>query len=203
MVYEVDSGETTSMCTKDFVPWLSESPITGTITAAGVQNVVVTFDAGVPEVAQPGVYNAQLMIVNDTPYVVANIPITMTVVTATYGVTISPDDSKTGYPGEVVVYEVVITNTSNGPTDSFTMTLGTSAWTTNLDTPVVGPLDPGESATVHVSVIVPLDAAPPDQDTVHVTVTSVGDPTKSAVAVLTTSVTMTNIYLPLIWKVSP
>jgi hypothetical protein len=78
MVYQFESGETTKMCSAD-VPWLSESPITGTMPSASNQIVDISFDAGVPEITQPGIYHAQLKIVHDTPYVVANLPVTLTV----------------------------------------------------------------------------------------------------------------------------
>lgn len=75
-VYELDSGETTSMCAFD-VPWLSENPITATVTASSDVPIAVTFDASA--VAQPGTYYAQLKLVNDSPYDVPNVPVTMTV----------------------------------------------------------------------------------------------------------------------------
>lgn len=75
-VYEVDSGETTSVCARD-VPWLSESPISGTLAALANQPIAVTFDAS--QVAQPGQYRAQLKIKHNTPYVVTNVPVTLTV----------------------------------------------------------------------------------------------------------------------------
>jgi len=59
------------------VPWLSEEPITGTVTALGNTVVDVTFDAGV--VAQPGEYYARIVTKNDTPYGATYIPATMTV----------------------------------------------------------------------------------------------------------------------------
>jgi hypothetical protein len=77
-VYQFESGETTSMCSSD-VPWLSESPITGTVPAMGNQSIGVTFDAGVPQITQPGHYYAQLKIKHNTPYSVANVPVTLTV----------------------------------------------------------------------------------------------------------------------------
>ena len=63
----------------DLVPWLSADPISGTIPSPGEQVINLTFDAGVPEVNQPGEYHAQLRISNDTPYEVTNKPLTMTV----------------------------------------------------------------------------------------------------------------------------
>ncbi len=78
VVYQVESGETTSACASD-VPWLSEAPPSGSLPALANQPFVITFDAGVPEVNQPGQYRAQLKIKESTPYNLANVPVTMTV----------------------------------------------------------------------------------------------------------------------------
>jgi PKD repeat protein len=95
------------MCTSD-VPWLSESPITGTLPAGANQPVQVTFDAGVPDITQPGSYFAQLKIKNDTPYIVENIPVTMTVV-----LPVSPTVSFTSNSPVLVGNPMVFTNTSD------------------------------------------------------------------------------------------
>jgi uncharacterized repeat protein (TIGR01451 family) len=116
------------------------------------------------------------------------VPVTLHVVEPAYGVAISGDQSLTGLPGETVTYTVVITNASNGPTDSFTVTLGASAWTSTLSDDVVGPLGVGESAAVEVMVEIPADAMVGDTDVVQVTATSQGDPGESASADLTTGV---------------
>ena len=68
------------------VLWLSEGPISGTISTGSEQVVDITFDASVAEIEQPGEYHAQLKIKHDTPYDVANVPLTMTVTApATWG----------------------------------------------------------------------------------------------------------------------
>ncbi len=68
------------------VPWLSEDPTSGTLAAGSDQVIEVVFDAGVPEITQPGEYYAQLRINNDTPYGPLSIPVTMTINTPdTYG----------------------------------------------------------------------------------------------------------------------
>ena len=61
------------------VPWLSETPVTDILASMASQDILVTFDAGVPEITQPGQYYAQLEIRTDTPYQVSNVPVTMTV----------------------------------------------------------------------------------------------------------------------------
>jgi hypothetical protein len=61
----------------DFVPWLSSDPISGTLPQSGELSVDLTFDAG--EVDQPGEYFAALDVLNDTPYDVPYVPVTLTV----------------------------------------------------------------------------------------------------------------------------
>ena len=61
------------------VPWLTLSPITGTVSAAGSQLINVMYDASVPEVAQPGDYIAQIQVRDGTPYELDNINVVMTV----------------------------------------------------------------------------------------------------------------------------
>lgn len=72
---------------EDDLPWLSEAPITGTLQAeTGLQDLAVTFDAGVPEISQPGEYSAWLKVRSDTPYTPLYLPVKMTVTPPdTYG----------------------------------------------------------------------------------------------------------------------
>jgi len=63
----------------------------------------------------------------------------------------------------------------------------------------------GGTATFVVTVVIPEDALDGAHDTVQITVTSVGDPTKTAITNVTTNVyvSIVNVYLPLVWKASP
>jgi N-acetylneuraminic acid mutarotase len=61
------------------VPWLSMTPITGTIGTGSSQTIQVMLDAGVPEVTQPGDYRAQIRVSDNTPYKMEPITVTMTV----------------------------------------------------------------------------------------------------------------------------
>jgi hypothetical protein len=74
-VYQVQSGETASLCAGEDVPWLSEAPTTATVPAGGSVTVDVTLDS---TVVAPGVYSAQLKFTHDTPYDVPNLPVKMT-----------------------------------------------------------------------------------------------------------------------------
>jgi uncharacterized repeat protein (TIGR01451 family) len=77
-VVQFESGESANLCQND-IPWISTQPISGTLTAGNSQAITVTFDASIPEVNQPGIYTMQFKIKEDTPYLVANLPVTMTV----------------------------------------------------------------------------------------------------------------------------
>ena len=49
------------------VPWLSEDPESGTTAIDARSTISVTFDAGVPEVTQPGTYTSTLTVESDDP----------------------------------------------------------------------------------------------------------------------------------------
>ena len=61
------------------VAWLSFAPVNGTVTAVSGQPIEVTLDASVPEITQPGDYLAEIRVVDDTPYTMANVSVLMTV----------------------------------------------------------------------------------------------------------------------------
>ncbi|MCI0518989.1 MAG: carboxypeptidase regulatory-like domain-containing protein [Chloroflexi bacterium] len=61
------------------VPWLSTSPITGTLSAGASQVIQVDFDTRLPEINQPGTYLAEIKVKENTPYVPQEIPVNMTV----------------------------------------------------------------------------------------------------------------------------
>lgn len=63
----------------DAISWLTETPISGTVAADDTQNVLLTFDAGIPEANQPGTYYGSLRVKTDTPYPDATVPVTMNV----------------------------------------------------------------------------------------------------------------------------
>jgi hypothetical protein len=180
------------------VPWLSESPITGTVGADSFFDVSVTFNSMTYTV---GTYTATLKVKTDDPMTpTINVPVAMYVVAPVYGVAISGNMSQTARPGAVVTYTISVTNTSNGPADTYNMTLGTHTWTTTIDKATIGPLAQGASVQVKVTVHIPAGAAGGAFDAVQVTATSQHDPTKHATTTLTTTVNMMKIYLPIITK---
>ncbi len=81
LVFQIDSNEGGIGCA---IPWLSESPASGTIAASSSQDVTFTFDStgfGVGETAE-----GTVMVQNSTPYGTILIPVEMHVVSQTYNV---------------------------------------------------------------------------------------------------------------------
>ena len=76
MVYQFSSGERAELCHFD-VPWLVVQPNAGDIPANSPSQIDVDFTAN--SMDQPGDYNAQLKIRHNTPYLITNIPINLTV----------------------------------------------------------------------------------------------------------------------------
>jgi uncharacterized repeat protein (TIGR01451 family) len=172
------------------VPWLSLSPISGTLPAnTSIFPVDAIFDAGIPEVVEPGEYHALVKLRSDDPVRGSiTIPVTMTVIPLEYGVDISGDMVLHDIPGETVTYTLQVTNTGEGPVDSFVISLGTHAWTTTVEPWVVGPLDMGESTPLEISVGISGNAIGGDFESLVVAASSLGDPTKFATTTLTTTV---------------
>jgi hypothetical protein len=139
-----------------------------------------------------GTYTGTLNVKNDDPVNDSiEIPVTLHVVEPAFGVALDGVYVGSGIPGEIVTYELVVTNMSNGPVDSFDVEVGTSVFPALADVTEVGPLGPGETAIFHVAVEIPESALPGESDAVEVTVTSQGDATMSDSATLTTSVSGT------------
>ena len=176
------------------ISWLSLDPISGTVeplvlvsvTAyTGTMPVEVTFDsAGL----DAGVYTGTLRVLHNDPLSgQVLIPVTMTV--ETYEPVLTPAvDARYDDPGATVVYTLTLTN-NGSTTDTFDLAASGNVWTTTV--PATVTLAAGESGMFNVEVEIPSTAHSGDSDTVTVTATSQGAPTKSASSVLTT---MVNVY---------
>jgi hypothetical protein len=103
-----------------------------------------------------------------------------------YGVALSPDMTRSAVPGEVVSYPVQISNMGN-TADTFDLSASNYAWETSLSASSVS-LEPAAMATVTVTVTVPTDALNGESDEVGLTAVSLGDPSQTATATLTTNV---------------
>jgi hypothetical protein len=184
--------------TADDISWITNiSPDSGTTAMGGSTDVTVTFDS--TGIVAGTTLTATLCVSSNDPVTpLVQVPITLTVITPTYGVEVSGDDELTGGAGETVTYTVHITNTGD-VFDTFDLTVADNTWTTSLSDSSIG-LNPGEVGTVEVYVTVPSDAADGDSDMAMVTATSQGDNTVSDSAHLHTTAdvpaTMYYIYLP-------
>jgi carboxypeptidase T len=99
--------------------------------------------------------------------------------------------------GDSVTFMLNITNLGNAA-DTYDLS-ASSDWTVLLPE-TVGPLAPGETAVVAVTVIVPVDAHPGDVNATTVTVTSQNDPQVTGQVVLTTRLQVYQVYLPISFK---
>jgi hypothetical protein len=99
-----------------------------------------------------------------------------------------------GDPGSDVVYALTLTNTGTNA-DTFDVSLSGNDWPT-VAPPTIGPLGPGVSATLGVTVSVPLTAGCGDFDMVSVTATSQHDASVFDSSTLTT--TVNTVYGPII-----
>lgn len=102
-----------------------------------------------------------------------------------------------GYPGKTIVYSLTLTNTGSS-VDIFDISVGGSIWMATA-APSSTSLDPGESATILVSVQVPSAAEPGESDTALITVISRGDSSRQAQVVLTSQVWW-GMFLALIYE---
>jgi uncharacterized membrane protein/murein tripeptide amidase MpaA len=110
---------------------------------------------------------------------------TLTTGPIVYQPALSPDYlTQSSYPGNSVVYTLQLTNAGT-LSDTFDLT-GSALWTTTLAASAIGPLLPGETASLAVTVTIPLDAQPGDNDLATITAASQGDSNQTISSTLTT-----------------
>jgi hypothetical protein len=133
--YEIDSGETTSMCSMDY-PWLSAAPTGGTVTAGSSQVITVTFDARASAgITESGQYKASLAIQENTPYDVPSIPITMIVNSAPgapTGLTGTVNGSTVTLSWTAPAGPVLASPSPSNPATGYVVEVGTAPGWTNL-----------------------------------------------------------------------
>ncbi len=114
------------------------------------------------------------------------------------GLSVPESLAASGAPGTLVIYSLPLTN-SGSCTDTFTVTLAGNLWPVTT-TAAAGPLAPGESTALSVTVAIPADAGNGDRDQVWITMTSQLEPGFSAGSVLTTTVEERSwrVYLPMV-----
>jgi hypothetical protein len=123
-----------------------------------------------------------------------------TTIVAAPAVTLLPDTQAiTSTAGAAVTYTPALTNHGDF-TDTFTVT-ASGVWTATLSQTNSGPLAPGESLTVTLTVDIPAAAAPGAFDETTVTATSTLDDSVTAVATARTAAwAWFRIFLPLAQK---
>ncbi len=106
---------------------------------------------------------------------------------AIYGVGLSGDMARSLNPGDTTLYTLTVTNTGNlADTFDIGVLVSGSPWATSAPA-AVGPLAPGASGTFAVQVTVPLAAVDGEQSQATVSVTSQGNSSATASAVLTST----------------
>lgn len=108
------------------------------------------------------------------------------------------DNTRSGTPGQAVVYNLQVTNTGDFP-DSFNLS-ASGVWSASLSAASTGVLQPGESATLQLMVTVPASAASGDSDVTAITASSDLDASVSAAASVTTTAANRQLFMPLIIK---
>jgi uncharacterized membrane protein len=144
----------------------------------------IAVTVAVPASAQCGTEVATVTCTSNDGTASASSTLTTTA-SAVRGVTVGPPSaSLSGNPGDPVFYSLSVTNTGNCA-DTFTFAASGNSWSTSA--PSVGPVDPGASAAVDVTVTVHPDALCNEQDIASATFTSAADGSTFSSSVLTTT----------------
>jgi uncharacterized membrane protein len=176
--------------------WQTIAPVTqAPLAAQASTNLMVSVT--VPITAAGGESDtADIMLASKRPSVQ---PVTVTLTTTAsniYGLSLDvPVAERIGFPGFSVTYLLELTNTGN--TADFYDVVITSTWGVSFETPI-GLLARGGTRTLPVIVTIPSDVLSGVSDTAMVTIISRGDPRKTSMASLTTTVRWFNMLLPLI-----
>jgi uncharacterized repeat protein (TIGR01451 family) len=167
--------------------WLLPSPVSGTVPPGGGQSVNLVFDARLPEVTQPGTYQATLAVVtNDPDERLIMVPVTMDVISPTFDLALAlRTGAQAGDPGTTVTHTLRLTNTGN-TFDVFDVALSNCGWPASAPT-TIGPLGPDSSEDLSIRVQIPPQAIGNATDTAVVTVTSQGDDARRATETVTTT----------------
>jgi hypothetical protein len=118
------------------------------------------------------------------------------------GVTVGPDQTHIGKPGGTAEFAFNITNVGASP-GSYSITTD-GEWEASLSADSTGPVSPGHSVQIHLSVAIPESAQEGDQSMTAVTVQSETNPAIAANAQAITWVWLLDPYfMPLVGKANP
>jgi uncharacterized repeat protein (TIGR01451 family) len=202
-VIAATSGES-EVCDWADIPWLTETPASGTVAASGEEDVTLTFDS---TGLAPGTYEAHLRVLEDTPYGVPAVPVTLIVVEGSdlaVSLAGAPDPV---FTSELLTYTVTVDNlgTSAAAGVEVEMTLPSDVELVEVSGACtalpcdLGSLAGGGQATFEVIVRVGPMAASPLVAGVEVTSTTADPDLENNTATLETEVNY-KLYLPLILK---
>jgi uncharacterized membrane protein len=171
------------------VPWLTAAPASGSVGADSQSAVDVTFDT---TGLTAGTHQATLVLTsNDRVVALSQIPVTLEVIPAQRDASLTPDETvKTGNPGEQLTYTVTVVNEGN-IADTYDVSVNDSSHV-QVSSPTVGPLDPGESDDITVTVTVPSASGGGESYVATVQITSQGDNTMTRSLELTA--TANNVF---------
>jgi hypothetical protein len=192
------------MCNRTYpaVPWLTATPGSSTVAAAGTRTITLGFSATVAPYTNPGVYHAVLKFNSDAPYVMPDILVTMIVVQTNPAVSVSPASAnKPVYIRKYASYNFTVTNTS-GATDSFTVGVYniTPGWMGEISPASFTNLANGASATLNIKLYPPLSAKDGDEGVANLFVQVHDDANKRASFSVIARVVLYKAIAPLIFR---
>jgi carboxypeptidase T len=104
-----------------------------------------------------------------------------------------------GLPGTSVAYSLQITNLGTQD-DTFDLLVTGNTWVITYSLDPIGPLTPGGTSSLFVSINIPESAAIGDQDIAILNVVSRGDPSKFATVSIKTTARNSEFYFPTVVK---
>jgi uncharacterized membrane protein len=146
-----------------------ETGVVGPLAAGESAGLVVT--VSVPLDALPGEADTAEISLSSQGNPAQTQSASLTTTALLRGPVVSPHNS-TGYgdPGQTITHTLVVTNVGD-TTDTYSITVNDANWVTNAPA-MVGPLTPGEPASIYVTVVIPADALAGDSDGVAITFSS-------------------------------
>lgn len=161
-----------------------------TLASGQTADMIVTIPTSAASGARFPLYNRQLHVTNGMDFpggMMTFIEVQSTL--PVFGVEIVPNyDEQAGDAGTSLVYTFDVTNLGD-TADSYDVTISGNAWPTSAPA-TIGPLDPGDTTLLTVTVDIPADATSGATDVATITVTSQGDASKSASSTISSMVTV-------------
>jgi hypothetical protein len=180
------------------VPWLSASPLTGTVQGHGYLPLTLGFDT---TLLAAGTYHAALAVEHNDPARSSpvEIPVTLTVAARQAALSLAPVvQGGSGLPGQTVVYTFTLINHGNY-TDTFNVT-ASGVWAATLPITSAGPIGDGQGFQFTVNVAIPAVITGVVSDTTTVVARSAFDPGVSKSVQVITIGNPYRIVLPIVLR---